>query len=238
MAFLEVHNLAVYYDGIVAVNNVSFSVNEHEVVVLIGANGAGKSSILRALLGLVPCTCDRLSVQDKDISHARTRDRLERGLALVPETRELFPAMSVEDNLKLGLLLRKGEKSFSNELELVSELFPILKDRLSQRAGTLSGGQQQMLAVARALMQKPRLLCLDEPSLGLAPKLVTELYQTLARIRTEGTGILLVEQQARRALQFGARGYVLNVGEIVRKGSCKELAEDEFVHTAYLGMSS
>ena len=235
MPFLEIQNLSVHYDGVAAVRNVTLSVGENEVIVLIGANGAGKSSVLKALFGLVSYTSDRFYVNGKNVQDYSTRLHSGLLMALVPETRELFSAMTVEDNLKLGLLLREEEHDFPSELEKIADLFPILKGRLKQRAGTLSGGEQQMLAIARALMQKPRLLCLDEPSLGLAPKLVSELFEMLSRICEKGKSILLVEQQARRALEFGTRGYVLNVGEIVREGSCEKLAQDEFVRKIYLG---
>jgi len=237
MTFLDIQNLSVRYDGIAAVQNASLSVGEQEAVVLIGANGSGKSSVLRALFGLVPHTCDRMTWGGVDIRPYKTRRRVQAGLALVPETREIFTSMSVEDNLRLGLFLHRSESMFADELERIGDLFPILKSRLGQQAGTLSGGEQQMLALARALMQKPRLLCLDEPSLGLAPKLVGELYDMLHRVREQGVSILLVEQQARRALRFGARGYVLNVGEIVRQGDCESLAQDDFVQRAYLAGS-
>jgi len=235
MSFLEVQNLSVHYDGVVAVRNVTLSVEKNDVVVLVGANGAGKTSILKALFGLIPHSTDRFFVNGKDARNRNTRFLLDLGMALVPETRELFSAMTVEDNLKLGLFLQKKERDFPEKIEKISELFPILKNRLKQRAGTLSGGEQQMLAIARALMQEPHLLCLDEPSLGLAPKLVSELFEMLGRVLEKGTSILLVEQQARRALEFGERGYVLNVGEVVREGSCKELVKDEFVRKVYLG---
>lgn len=235
MSFLEVQNLSVHYDGVVAVRNVTLSVEKNDVVVLVGANGAGKTSILKALFGLIPHSADRFFVNGKDARNRNTRFLLDLGMALVPETRELFSAMTVEDNLKLGLFLQKKERDFPEKIEKISELFPILKNRLKQRAGTLSGGEQQMLAIARALMQEPHLLCLDEPSLGLAPKLVSELFEMLGRVLEKGTSILLVEQQARRALEFGERGYVLNVGEVVREGSCKELVKDEFVRKVYLG---
>lgn len=235
MPLLDLMGLSVHYDGILAVRDVSLSVEPGEVVVLIGANGAGKSSVVRALFGLVPGTARRMSLGDTDISGIGTRERIQLGMSLVPETKALFPAMSVADNLKLGLFVRRSEPQFASHLERMCELFPILKDRLGQQAGTLSGGEQQMLALARALMQQPRLLCLDEPSLGLAPKLVDELYTRLDRVRGEGVSILLIEQQARRALAFGNRGYVLHVGEVATSGPCRALADNEYVRGAYLG---
>lgn len=234
MKLLEVDNLSVFYDGVAAAMNINFSVQEREAVVLIGANGAGKSSILHALLGLTPCQCNSIKLQGKEIAHLSTRQRLEVGLGLVPETRELFNAMTVEDNLKLGLFLRKDESTLAEEMSWIEKLFPILVKRYRQKAGTLSGGEQQMLALARALLQKPKVLCLDEPSLGLAPRLVEELYCLLREVQETGVSILLVEQQARRALEFGNRGYVLNVGKIVREGTCRDLADDEYVRSAYL----
>lgn len=234
MTLLEVDNLFVFYDGVAAARDITFSVQEREAVVLIGANGAGKSSILQALLGLTPCQCNSISLQGQEIASLATRGRLEAGLGLVPETRELFHAMTVEDNLKLGLFLRKEEEKLTEEMDRIGKLFPILVKRFKQKAGTLSGGEQQMLALARALLQRPKVLCLDEPSLGLAPRLVEELYCLLREVQESGVSILLVEQQARRALEFGNRGYVLNVGRIVREGSCRDLANDEFVRSAYL----
>ena len=233
MPFLEIHNLSVHYGGISAVNRVSFDVGEQEAVVLIGANGAGKSSTLRALFGLVASTSDKMTLGGIDLRRLATKERVRAGLSLVPESREIFPTMTVADNLKLGLFAHRSESLFSNELDRIGELFPILKARMKQQAGTLSGGEQQMLALARALMQKPRLLCLDEPSLGLAPKLVSEFYGMLHKIRENGVSILLIEQQARRALEFGTRGYVLNVGEVAMQRACSQLAQDEFVRGAY-----
>ena len=234
MPFLEIQNLCVHYQGIAAVTNVSLNVGKEEAVVLIGANGAGKSSILRALFGLIDSTSERMMLDGVELRLLSTRQRVLAGLSLVPETRELFPAMTVEDNLKMGLFLHRAESVFPDELERVAVLFPILKNRLKQQAGTLSGGEQQMLALARALLQKPKLLCMDEPSLGLAPKLVQEFYHLLYKIRESGVGVLLVEQQARLALQFGTRGYVLNVGEVVKQGTCIELSGDDYVRGAYL----
>ncbi|MBN2108431.1 MAG: ABC transporter ATP-binding protein [Deltaproteobacteria bacterium] len=232
---LDVNNLSVHYDGIAAVNSVSFRVDERETVVLIGANGAGKSSLLRAVFGLIPSEAQKLDIGGIDFWQRSPRDRVAAGLSLVPETRDLFPRMTVEDNLKLGLFLKKAERAFPSELSRICDLFPVLAKRLKQIAGTLSGGEQQMLALGRALLQGPRLLCLDEPSLGLAPKLVDDVYAMLAKVRDTGVSILLVEQQARRALDFGVRGYVLNVGRIVAAGTCAELKEDEYVKGAYLG---
>lgn len=233
MPFLEIQNLSVHYDGIRAVNNVSLDIKEREAVVLIGANGAGKSSTLRALFGLVASTSDKMMMGGVDLRRLATKERVQAGLSLVPESREIFPTMTVSDNLKLGLFAHRSESLFSSELDRIADLFPILKVRLRQQAGTLSGGEQQMLALARALMQQPRLLCLDEPSLGLAPKLVAELYGMLHKVRENGVSILLIEQQARRALEFGMRGYVLNVGEVASQGTCRQLAQDEFVRGAY-----
>jgi len=235
MPLLDIRGLSVRHGGIRAVDEVDISVGSGEVVVLIGANGSGKSSLLRALLGMTPSAARVSQFDGVDLTNLGTRDRLVLGLALVPESRALFPGMTVEDNLKLGLLLRKAEAGFDDSWLRVVELFPGLRDKLRQRAGTLSGGEQQMVAVARAMMQSPRLLCLDEPSLGLAPLMVDALYEALAELRNQGVSLLLVEQQARRALGFASRGYVLNVGKVVRSGLCSELACDEFVARAYLG---
>ena len=237
MPLLDIRNLCVCYDGVSAVKGVSLTIAEREAIVLIGANGSGKSSILRAIFGLIPSVSDRLVFINKELHALSPRERVCAGMALVPETRELFGDMTVEDNLKLGLFAHKTERSFDQALARISRLFPVLMKRLRQRAGTLSGGEQQMLALARALMQNPRLLCLDEPSLGLAPKLVEEVYTLLETIVSQGVGLLLVEQKARRALSFGSRGYVLSVGNIVKEGFCRDLIEDDFIRRAYLGGS-
>jgi len=238
MPLLEVRNLSVRHGGIRAVEAADFAIEAGEVVVLIGANGAGKSSLLRALLGLCPSSSEVMRFDGSDLNDLDTRQRLALGLSLVPETRALFPGMTVEDNLKLGLFLRKAEGGFAEAWKRAANLFPALKNRLLQRAGTLSGGEQQMVAIARALMQQPRLLCLDEPSLGLGPKIVDALYGALDELKRQGVSLLLVEQQARRALDFGTRGYVLNVGKIVRSGLCTELAADKYVANAYLAPKS
>lgn len=234
MPLLEIRGFSVRHGGIRAVDGVDLSVEAGEAVVLIGANGAGKSSFLRALLGLCPASAESARFDGIDLNGLDTRQRLALGLALVPETKALFPDMTVGDNLQLGLFLRKEESDFDEKWRRTAALFPRLQNRLHQRAGTLSGGEQQMVAIARALMQKPRLLCLDEPSLGLAPKIVDDLYAALAELKKQGVSLLLVEQQARRALGFGTRGYVLNVGKIVRSGLCTELAANSFVASAYL----
>ena len=235
MPLLEVRGLSVRHGGIRAVEAADVSIEAGEVVVLIGANGAGKTSLLRALLGLCPSTSKVMRFDGADLGNLDTRQRLALGLSLVPDTKALFLGMTVEDNLKLGLFLRNAEAGFAEAWGKVSALFPALQNRLRQRAGTLSGGEQQMVAIARALMQKPHLLCLDEPSLGLGPKIVDALYSALGELKKQGVSLLLVEQQARRALDFGSRGYVLNVGKIVRSALCSELAADQFVANAYLG---
>jgi len=234
MPLLEVRGLSVRHGGIRAVEAVDFAIEAGEVVVLIGANGAGKSSLLRALLGLCPSSSEIMRFDGSDLNDLDTRQRLVLGLSLVPETRALFPGMTVEDNLKLGLFLRKAEASFAEAWNRVSKLFPALQNRLLQRAGTLSGGEQQMVAIARALMQQPRLLCLDEPSLGLGPKIVDALYGALDELKKQGVSLLLVEQQARRALEFGNRGYVLHLGQIKAQGTCASLACNEYVKGAYV----
>lgn len=234
MPLLEVRGLSIRHGGIRAVEAVDFAIEAGEVVVLIGANGAGKSSLLRALLGLCPSSSEVMRFDGNDLNDLNTRQRLTLGLSLVPETRALFPGMTVEDNLKLGLFLRKAEGGFAEAWKRVSKLFPALQNRLLQRAGTLSGGEQQMVAIARALMQQPRLLCLDEPSLGLGPKIVDALYNALDELKKHGVSLLLVEQQARRALEFGNRGYVLHLGQIKAQGTCASLACNEYVKGAYV----
>jgi len=238
MPLLEVRGLSVRHGGIRAVESVDLVIEEGEAVVLIGANGAGKSSLLRALLGLCPASFEVMRFNGADLADLDTRQRLTLGLSLVPEAKALFSGMTVEDNLKLGLFLRKAEAGFTDAWERAAGLFPALKGKCRQRAGTLSGGEQQMVAIARALMQKPRLLCLDEPSLGLGPKVVDALYGALDELKKQGVSLLLVEQQARRALEFGNRGYVLHLGREKAEGTCASLLCNEYVRGAYLQRGS
>ncbi len=234
---LEVENLTVRYGAVEAVRNVSFYVEEGEVVTLIGPNGAGKTTTLMALAGLLPAL-GRVTYRGRPALGRTTEALAADGLVLVPERRELFAELSVEDNLLLGAFTRyrRGERDLKASLEHVYGLFPRLYERRRQLAGTMSGGEQQMLAIGRALMAKPRLLMLDEPSLGLAPLIVQEIFRTLAQLKQHGTTILLVEQNAKAALALADRGYVLETGEIQLSGPARELAQDPRVLESYLGL--
>jgi branched-chain amino acid transport system ATP-binding protein len=233
---LQVHDLRVEYDGLAALHGISFRVDYGEVVAIVGSNGAGKSTTLKAISGLVRPSAGQIIFEGKPIhrmpAHAVTR----LGIAHVPEGRRLFQKLTVLENLKLGAYVRQDRSLFDKSLQLVFEVFPRLKERMGQRAGTLSGGEQQMLAIARGLMLNPKLLMLDEPSLGIAPKLVSEIFEVLANLNRRGTTILLVEQNVREALELAHRGYVLQTGEVIMEGSGQELLESDLVRRAYLGL--
>ncbi|WP_243094551.1 ABC transporter ATP-binding protein [Thermus thalpophilus] len=233
---LRVEGLSVRYGPLEAVRGVSFHLREGEALAVIGPNGAGKTSLLRGLLGLAR-TEGRVALDGEVLVRRSPEDLLQRGLVLVPEGRALFPGLSVEDNLRLGgfLRFRKGE-DLRPDLARVYGLFPRLKERRGQLAGTLSGGEQQMLAIGRALMARPRLLLLDEPSLGLAPLMVREIYRILAALKGEGVTLLVVEQNAKVALELADRGLVLEAGEVALEGSAKELWQNPKVVEAYLGL--
>ncbi|MCD6541616.1 ABC transporter ATP-binding protein [Candidatus Bipolaricaulota bacterium] len=234
---LRVEGLRVAYGKIVALDGVSLGVGERELVAVIGANGAGKSSLLSALMGLVEPRGGAISFRGREITRFPSWERVRLGIALVPEGGRIFPDLSVEQNLRLGgYTIGRGEE-LSENLELVFSLFPVLKERLGQRAGTLSGGERQMLAIGRALMASPRLLLVDEVSMGLMPKLIPEILGTLVRLREErGMSVLLAEQNAREALQVVDRGYVLKNGRIALEGTAAELRENAEVKAAYLGL--
>lgn len=232
---LELENVNVYYGAIWAAKGVSLAVSEGEVVSLIGANGAGKSTVLRAVSGINRLSAGRILFKDQEITHASAHDIVKLGIAQVPEGRRVFANLSVLENLELGAFIRKDKKEIKEDIEYVFTKFPRLRERKGQFAGTLSGGEQQMLAIGRALMTKPQLLLLDEPSMGLAPLLVKEIFTIIKEINAEGTTILLVEQNARMALQIANKAYVLETGQIVLEGSAKELAECDEVKKAYLG---
>lgn len=234
MALLEVNKLETHYGEIKAVKGVSFVVQEKEIVTLIGANGAGKSTILNTIAGVVPVHSGEILFNGKDMTQSPTHDRVSDGLVLSPEGRQIFPEFTVEKNLKMGAFTIPKDDRLELQ-EVVFDLFPVLKTRRKQPAGTLSGGEQQMLAVARALMSKPKLLMLDEPSLGLAPLIVAEIFKLFRRINSMGTTILLVEQNARMALSISNRAYVLETGKIVLEGAGRELADNDKVKEAYLG---
>ena len=232
---LAIENLHVYYGGIHALKGISLTVPEGKVVTLIGANGAGKSTTLRSISGFVSPTEGRILLHGESIVGLKAPQRVKRGIAMVPEGRRVFTNLTVFENLLMGAYLRNDKAGIKEDLEKVYALFPVLAQRRAQRALTLSGGEQQMLAVGRALMSRPRLLLMDEPSLGLAPMLVSSLYETIGQIHGQGMTLLLVEQNARAALQFADYGYVLEVGSIVLEGPAADLAQDEGVKRAYLG---
>ena len=234
---LSVENLRVSYGGIRALHGISFQVDEGEIVCIIGANGAGKSTTLRAISRLVPTEPgSKMIYMEKDLLHYPADKVVSAlGISHVPEGRRLFGNLTVMENLKLATFARKDGKAIERDLELVFSLFPRLAERETQKAATLSGGEQQMLAVGRALMSGRKMMLLDEPSMGLAPLLMMDVFKVLKDINKEGTTILLVEQNARMALKFASRGYVLETGSIVLKGTSGELAENEAVKKAYLG---
>ena len=232
---LEISRLDVYYGVIRALHGISLTVSKGEIVTLIGANGAGKSTTLLAVSGLLRPLAGEVVFEGEDITDMPPHRRVELGIVQVPEGRRVFAEMSVMENLELGAYTRKDKAGIRQDLERVFALFPILAERRKQAAGTLSGGQQQMLAIGRALMARPRLLLMDEPSLGLAPLLVKEIFQTIAEIRSQGVTVLLVEQNAHMALSIADRGYVLETGRITLSGPAKELLANEDVKKAYLG---
>jgi branched-chain amino acid transport system ATP-binding protein len=234
---LDVQNLVVSYGAISAVRNVSLTVNAGEVVTLIGANGAGKTSIVKALSGLVPKASGRARLGDKDITSLPAHEITRLGLVHVPEGRKLVPTMSVEENLMCGAYCRSDKREIAADLDRVMTRFPRLRERRRQVAGTMSGGERQMLAIGRGLMARPELLILDEPSLGLAPLLVEEVFDIIAGLKREGKTILLIEQNALEALNSSDRAYVLRVGEVVMSGRSSDLAEDPELRRAYLGVN-
>ena len=232
---LEIKNLNVHYGVIHALKDVSLTVDKGEIVTLIGANGAGKTTTLRTISGLIKATSGQVILEGKDITNLPAPQRVELGLSQVPEGRRIFPEMTVLENLELGTFLRKDKQGIKKDIAHIYELFPILGDRRKQTAGTLSGGEQQMLAIGRALMSKPRLLLLDEPSMGLAPLLVREIFEIIKNINSEGTTVLLVEQNASMALSIANRAYVLETGSIVITGTGEELMKSDRIQKAYLG---
>lgn len=232
---LKVNNLQVNYGMINAVRNVSFEVNEGEIVTLIGANGAGKSTILRTISGLVKASGGSVEYEGKNLEKYSPKKIVEAGISQVPEGRHVFKGLSVKENLELGAFLRKDKDQIEQDLQNVYKRFPVLSERLKQDASTLSGGEQQMLAMGRALMSKPRLLLLDEPSMGLAPIFIKEIFSIIESIQRQGTIVLLIEQNAKMALQIATRGYVLETGKVVLSGSGEELLASDEVQKAYLG---
>lgn len=233
---LSVENLKVNYGGIEAVKDVSFVVPEKSIVTLIGANGAGKSTTLRCISGLKKQTSGKIIFEGEDITRLDTTQRMKKGIVLVPEGRHVFPDMTVLENIKIGAYLRKDD--LSADIERVYKLFPRLKERHWQYAGTLSGGEQQMLALARALMSHPKLIMMDEPSLGLAPLVVKGIFDIIREINREGMTVLLIEQNANMALRAADRAYVLETGKVTMQGTGEELLANESIKAAYLGKNS
>jgi len=234
---LQVEDLETRYGVIRALKGISFEVDEGEIVAMIGGNGAGKTTTLMTLMGILRPTRGRIAFDGKEISSEKTESIVRLGLALVPEGRQVFGKLSVLENLRMGAYTLRDRSEYERRLREVFELFPILRERMAQRAGTLSGGEQQMLAVGRALMQGPRFLALDEPSMGLAPIIIDDIFNAITRINEAGVTILLVEQKATMALRIADRGYVLETGKIVLGGTRKELAQNPMVRKAYLGVT-
>jgi branched-chain amino acid transport system ATP-binding protein len=234
VTLLDVSEIHTHYGSIEALKGVSLDVQQGEVVTLIGSNGAGKSTTLRSISGLTPPSSGRVIFDGEDITRLPAHEIVGYGIALAPEGRHVFPRMSVRENLELGAYMRAGE-NVSEDFERVFDLFPRLKEREKQKAGTMSGGEQQMLAIGRALMARPKLLMLDEPSMGIAPNLVQRIYETISEINRSGVAILLVEQNANYALDASSRAYVLETGNVVLKGSSAQLRTDPEVQRAYLG---
>ena len=232
---LEIRDLGVSYGGIQAVRGISFEVSEGEVVTLIGANGAGKSSTLRSIVGLVKPSDGQISFEGQELRGMNTENIVKQGITLVPEGRRVFVNLTVYENLKMGAYMRKDR--LDDDLNWVYELFPRLKERSWQSAGTLSGGEQQMLAIGRALMSRPKLIMMDEPSLGLAPIVVQGVFDIIKEINRQGVTILLVEQNANMALKAADRAYVMETGRITMSGTGRELSENEEIRAAYLGKS-
>lgn len=233
---LEVNDLHVFYGRIEALKGISFTVDQGEIVTLIGANGAGKTTTMRTVSGVRPVTQGSIIFDGQDITNMPPHERVKMGICQAPEGRGIFPGMTVRENLDMGTYIRGGNAAEkASDLEHVFTLFPRLKERITQFGGTLSGGEQQMLAIGRALMSRPRLLLLDEPSMGLAPMLIAQIFQIIKQINSEGISVLLVEQNATQALRAARRGYVLETGHVVKEGSGQLLLDDPAVRAAYLG---
>ncbi len=232
---LEVQEIHTYYGNIHALQGVTLQVNQGEIVTLIGSNGAGKSTTLKTIQGLLRPKQGRITFEGKDLHSLSTQAIVQLGISQSPEGRLIFPRMTVLENLEMGAFSRNDKLAIKADMEKGLELFPRLRERISQKGGTLSGGEQQMLAIARALMSRPRLLLLDEPSMGLAPMLVSQIFSIIKDINSQGTTVLLVEQNARMALSIAHRGYVIQTGQVVVTGTAQELQSNETVRKAYLG---
>jgi len=236
MTLLELEGVSVHYGRIQALRDISFTVEEGEVVALIGANGAGKTTTMRTISGLLNCTEGRITFAGQDITKMKAHIRVVHGISQAPEGRGIFPGMTVMENLDMGTFGRKDRSGVAKDLDRVFDLFPRLKEREKQFGGTMSGGEQQMLAIGRALMSNPKLLLLDEPSMGLAPQFIRQIFKIIKEINNQGTTVLMVEQNANQALAGAHRAFVLETGEITRSGTGKELLEDPSVKEAYLGV--
>jgi branched-chain amino acid transport system ATP-binding protein len=232
---LVIEDLEVRYGGIRALKGISLNVRRGEVVALIGSNGAGKTTTLRSLVRLVPFAAGRVTFAGRDLGPLTTEDVTDLGISLVPEGRAIFPNLRVRENLELGAYLHRNKTTIAETLEDIVKLFPRLGERMKQEGGTLSGGEQQMLAIGRAMMGRPSLLLLDEPSLGIAPLLARQIFSSIRAIAESGVTVLLVEQNTRLALDVAVRGYVLRTGEVAKEGSARELLDDPLVREAYLG---
>jgi branched-chain amino acid transport system ATP-binding protein len=237
MATLELSNVHTFYGNIHALQGISINVQDGEIVTLIGANGAGKTTTMRAVSGIRPLSGGRITFDGEDITRLRADLRVVRGISQAPEGRGVFPGMTVLENLDMGAYARKDRKNLRSDYERVFSLFPRLEERRSQTGGTLSGGEQQMLAIGRALMAKPRLLLLDEPSMGLAPQFIQQIFRIITEINEQGTTVLLVEQNAQQALSRAHRAYVLETGSIVKSGTGREMLADPSIKEAYLGVA-
>jgi branched-chain amino acid transport system ATP-binding protein len=232
---LEVHNLTVRYGGVVAVDQISLHAAEGEVVTLIGANGAGKSTTIRAISRMLDPASGTIAFDGSDITNLKAHEAVRRGISECPEGRRVLARQTVRTNLELGAYVRRDTSAIAADIDRMMDMFPVLRDRTSQIAGTLSGGEQQMLAIGRSLMSRPRLLLLDEPSLGIAPIIVRQIFETIDKLRAEGMTIVLVEQNAGLALQHADRAYVLEAGRVTLEGPASELLDDDRVRRAYLG---
>jgi branched-chain amino acid transport system ATP-binding protein len=237
MALLEIKDMSVHYGRIQAIDGISLSVGEGEIVTLIGANGAGKTSTMRAVAGLLHLSSGTITLEGEDITKVKGHKRVQRGISLAPEGRGIFPAMTVMENLDMGAYGRKDKAGIKEDLDRVFDLFPRVAERRNQKGGTMSGGEQQMLAIGRALMSRPRVLLLDEPSMGLAPQFIRQVFKIINQVNEQGTTVLLVEQNANQALAIADRAYVLETGAITHSGTGKELLANPAIKEAYLGVA-